>query len=70
MSCGSAGYSGKVAEEIGQLKRLARRVEDRQRLGTLMEHITEKTATTVVEQPAPTPKVPCLSPLYNHDYIE
>lgn len=50
-----------MAEEIGQLKRLARRGEDRARLGELMEHISDKTATTVVQQapvsPQPQPKV-------------
>ncbi|CAL8472353.1 g11896 [Coccomyxa elongata] len=47
-----SGYSGKVAEEIGQLKRLARRGEDRARLGELMDHISDRTAETVMQRPA------------------
>lgn len=44
-----------MAEEIGQLKRLARRGEDRARLGSLMDHISDKTASTVVQRPAASP---------------
>ncbi len=50
-----------MAEEIGQLKRLARRGEDRARLGELMDHISDRAAETVMQRPAaaspPHPKV-------------
>ena len=46
-----AGYSGKVAEEIDMLRRLARKGEDRQRLGRLMEVVSDKTASAVATAP-------------------
>jgi len=53
----AAGYSGKVAEEIEKLKRMAQR-GDRKRLGTLMKDISQIVAEEVVEdQPGLKPKV-------------
>ena len=55
--CCAAGYSGKVAEEIEKLKRMAVR-GDRKRLGTLMKDISQIVAEEVVEeQPGLKPKV-------------
>ena len=52
-----AGYSGKVAEEIEKLRRMAQR-GDRQRLGTLMKDISQIVAEEVVEeQPGLKPRV-------------
>ena len=51
------GYSGKVAEEIEKLRRMAQR-GDRQRLGTLMKDISQIVAEEVVdEQPGLKPRV-------------
>ncbi|KAK9843482.1 hypothetical protein WJX81_004938 [Elliptochloris bilobata] len=47
----ASGYSGKVAEEIDMLRRLARKGEDRQRLGRLMEVVSDKTASAVAVAP-------------------
>lgn len=53
----AAGYSGKVAEEIEKLRRMAQR-GDRQRLGTLMKDISQIVAEEVVEeQPGLKPRV-------------
>jgi hypothetical protein len=63
-----AGYSGKVAEEIDMLRRLARKGEDRTRLGRLMEVVEDKTASAVAVAPkdakarAPYIKPACPSP--------
>ena len=56
-SLNAAGYSGKVAEEIEKLRRMAQR-GDRQRLGTLMKDISQIVAEEVVdEQPGLKPRV-------------
>ena len=56
VSC-AAGYSGKVAEEVEKLKRMAAR-GDRKRLGTLMKDISQIVAEEIVEeQPGLKPKV-------------
>ena len=58
---GTAGYSGKVAEEIEKLRRMAQR-GDRKRLSTLMKDVTQIVAEEVVEeQPGNRNKVPLLS---------
>ena len=58
---GAAGYSGKVAEEIEKLRRMAQR-GDRKRLSTLMKDVTQIVAEEVVEeQPGNRNKVPLLS---------
>lgn len=61
---GTAGYSGKVAEEIEKLRRMAQR-GDRKRLSTLMKDVTQIVAEEVVEeQPGNRNKVPLLSPVW------
>ena len=49
-----------MAEEIAQLKRLAKRGEDRRRLGSLMAYITEKTEASAVAPPPPAASKVCL----------
>ena len=58
------GCSGKIAEEIDTLRRLARKGEDRQRLGRLMEIVSDKTASAVAVAPPKSTKV--RSPLLLH----
>ena len=58
MTLDAAGYSGKVAEEIEKLRRMAQR-GDRKRLSTLMKDVTQIVAEEVVEeQPGTRNKVP------------
>ena len=58
MTPDAAGYSGKVAEEIEKLRRMAQR-GDRKRLSTLMKDVTQIVAEEVVEeQPGARHKVP------------
>ena len=61
MSC--TGYSRKVLEEVQQLRRLARRGEERARLGNLIDTLSAQAATAPgVQQEAARPNVEvCIS---------
>ena len=51
------GYSGKVAAEIGKLRAMAQRGQDRAQLGMLMGLVTERATVAVAQQPERTPRV-------------
>jgi hypothetical protein len=53
-----AGYGGKVAAEIGKLKAMAQRGQDRAQLGALLGLVAERATVAVAQQPErATPKV-------------